>query len=109
MKNLNFFAKVALGVVFAACFCSCDSIISISEITENTQFTAFETPSKPTIKGYIITYGIPADEITISVREYDDVTIRMPAGGFYTFYEDSIIVRTANQHKLKILIWDGNE
>lgn len=109
MKNLNFFAKIALGVVFAVCFCSCGPTISLSEITEDTQFTAFKTSSKPIVKGFSIAHGKTADEITISVKEYADARISLPAGGFYTFYEDSIIVRTANQHKLKIVFWNGSE
>ena len=103
MKHLNFFAKAALGAVFAVCFCSCSADISISEITEDTQVTVFKTSTKPVLKGFTIKHGRTADEIAIRAYDMFDKNISLPAGGFYTFYEDSIIVRTANQHKLKIL------
>lgn len=111
MKHLNFFAKAALGAVFAVCFCfcSCDPDISISEITEDTQVTAFKTSTKPVLKGFTIKHGKTADEIVIKAYNFWDKDISLPAGGFYTFYEDSTIIRTANQHKLKIELWSGNK
>lgn len=101
MKKLNFFVKTFGMFVFATCFCSCLKI-NVPEITEDTVIS-FEKPSSQKFLGISMSHCDAYDEVEVDFRGDGDKTITFPKGGFYTFYEDSLVVITANKHKITVL------
>lgn len=101
LKSLGLFLLIA-GIVPVTS--SCSEEFNIPEITQDTEINLDLSADFGISK---LTYypGKTTDEISLLPLNRVQFArhIKFPAGGICTIYPDSVVVKTANQHKLKII------
>lgn len=103
MKTLKFLNRFLLLAGTVVVFASCnEKDMEVSEINQNKEI-CLAISKEEKIRRVEISFGAVIDKIVIDYgyRLFSS-TIKLPAGGIYTTYPDSIVVMTANQHKLNI-------
>lgn len=108
MKTLNCLGKFLLIAGSSIALSSCNFEYQVSEITRDTELQ-LKIPSNNSINEVSIVRTAIIDKIVIKRHLcVDDYVVRLPAGGIYTVYPDSVVATTANQHKLNIIFKEPN-
>lgn len=82
---------------------SCNVKYEVSEITQDT-IMQLNIASEKKVYYVSLIRGKVVDKLLIRASgDLRDKTVEFPAGGICTIYPDSVVVKTANQHKLKII------
>lgn len=109
MKTLKCLGKFLLIAGISVALSSCDFVYQVSEITQDTVLS-LKMPSDNIIDQVSIVRTAIVDEIVINRQLcVEDYAVHLPAGGIYTVYPDSVVVTTANKHKLNIIFKEPNK
>lgn len=109
MKTLKCLGKFPLIAGISVALSSCNFEYRVSEITRDTELQ-LKIPSNNSVNEVSIVRAAIVDKIVIRRQLcVDDYIVHLPAGGIYTVYPDSVVVTTANQHKLNIIFKEPNK